>query len=73
MEWIEFHLMVGFDHIYVYDNSGAFVDSGGGGSGDDGTTTNNATTRTIHNLKPIVEAFPPSQITWIDWPSQVRD
>jgi Glycosyltransferase family 92 len=22
-EWIEFHLMVGFDHIYVYDNSGA--------------------------------------------------
>ena len=24
MEWIEFHLMVGFDHIYVYDNSGAY-------------------------------------------------
>jgi hypothetical protein len=23
LEWIEFHLMVGFDHIYVYDNSGA--------------------------------------------------
>lgn len=22
-EWIEFHLMVGFDHFYVYDNSGA--------------------------------------------------
>lgn len=22
-EWIEFHLMVGFDHIYVFDNSGA--------------------------------------------------
>ena len=22
-EWIEFQLMVGFDHIYVYDNSGA--------------------------------------------------
>lgn len=22
-EWIEFHLLVGFDHIYVYDNSGA--------------------------------------------------
>jgi hypothetical protein len=22
-EWIEFHLMVGFDHVYVYDNSGA--------------------------------------------------
>jgi hypothetical protein len=23
IEWIEFHLLVGFDHIYVYDNSGA--------------------------------------------------
>jgi hypothetical protein len=23
VEWMEFHLMVGFDHIYVYDNSGA--------------------------------------------------
>lgn len=23
IEWIEFHLMVGFDHIYLYDNSGA--------------------------------------------------
>jgi hypothetical protein len=23
LEWIEFHLMVGFDHIYVYDNSGS--------------------------------------------------
>ena len=23
IEWIEFHLMVGFDHFYVYDNSGA--------------------------------------------------
>ncbi len=22
-EWIEFHLLVGFDHIYVYDNSAA--------------------------------------------------
>ena len=23
LEWIEFHLLVGFDHIYVYDNTGA--------------------------------------------------
>ena len=26
IEWIEFHLMVGFDHIYVYDNTGAHTD-----------------------------------------------
>ena len=23
IEWIEFHLLVGFEHIYVYDNTGA--------------------------------------------------
>jgi hypothetical protein len=23
-EWLEFHFIVGFDHIFVYDNSGAF-------------------------------------------------
>lgn len=26
-EWIEFHLMVGFDHIYLYDNSGAHTNA----------------------------------------------
>ena len=26
VEWIEFHLLVGFDHIYVYDNTGAHTD-----------------------------------------------
>jgi hypothetical protein len=26
-EWIEFHLMVGFDHIYVYDNTGAHTNA----------------------------------------------
>lgn len=24
LEWIQFHQLVGFDHFYVYDNSGAF-------------------------------------------------
>lgn len=26
IEWIEFHLLVGFSHIYVYDNTGAHTD-----------------------------------------------
>ena len=26
-EWIEFHLTVGFDHIYLYDNSGAHTNA----------------------------------------------
>lgn len=48
-EWIEFHLMVGFDHIYVFDNSGAQT---------------NAT-----SLKPILDQYPKSQISRIEWPS----
>jgi hypothetical protein len=48
LEWIEFHLMVGFDHIYVYDNSGA---------------QSNET-----SFASIVELFPKSQVTYIDWP-----
>ena len=24
IEWITFHLLVGFDHFYIYDNSGAY-------------------------------------------------
>jgi len=50
-EWIEFHLMVGFDHIYVYDNSGA--------------QTNET------SLAPVLDAYPPSKVTRIDWPSIV--
>jgi len=51
VEWIEFHLLVGFDHIYVYDNSGAHT---------------NAT-----SLAPVLERFPKSHVTHIDWPSIV--
>jgi hypothetical protein len=51
VEWIEFHLMVGFDHIYVYDNSGA--------------QTNET------SLAPLLDTYPPSKVTRIDWPSIV--
>ena len=27
VEWLEFHFMVGFDHIYLYDNSGAHTNT----------------------------------------------
>lgn len=51
VEWIEFHLMVGFDHIYVYDNSGA--------------QTNET------SLAPLLDTYPPTKVTRIDWPSIV--
>ena len=50
-EWIEFHLMAGFDHIYVYDNSGA--------------QTNET------SLAPVLNTYPSSKVTRIDWPSTV--
>ena len=28
LEWLEFHFLAGFDHIYIYDNTGAFTDDG---------------------------------------------
>lgn len=49
LEWIEFHLLVGFDHIYVYDNSD----------------------NESNNLKIVTDLFPPTQVTWIDWPHVV--
>ena len=50
-EWIEFHLMVGFDHIYVYDNSGAYTNE--------------------TSLAPVLDTYPSSKVTRIDWPSTV--
>jgi hypothetical protein len=48
-EWIEFHLMVGFDHIYIFDNSAAHTN--------------------FISLKPILDEFPKSQVSRIEWPS----
>lgn len=50
-EWIEFHLMVGFDHIYVYDNSGAHTNE--------------------TSLASLLDTYPSSKVTRIDWPSIV--
>jgi hypothetical protein len=50
-EWIEFHLMVGFDHIYVYDNSGAYTNE--------------------TSLAPVLDTYPSSKVTRIDWPSTI--
>ena len=51
IEWIEFHLMVGFDHIYVFDNSGAHTNQ--------------------TSLKHILDQYPTSKISRIEWPSIV--
>ena len=66
-EWIIFHLMVGFDHIYVYDNSGAF---------HNGTTTTGSSSAAHdeddESLQPTVDEFAYTQrVTRIDWPATV--
>ena len=54
-EWIRFHLMVGVQHLYVYDNS----------------NYDNTTTTTKFELKEVTEKFPSHQVTYHRWPCQV--
>ncbi|KAL7538511.1 hypothetical protein ACHAXR_008612 [Thalassiosira sp. AJA248-18] len=74
-EWIAFNLQVGFDHVYVFDNTGANatifrlkneVDP------DAGDATSNGDQHRIHDdLSSVTDLFPPSQVTRIDWPATI--
>lgn len=57
MEWIEFHLLVGFDHVYIYDNSGAHGHE------------KNSTAAT--SLEQALSRFSWTEVTRIDWPFRV--
>ena len=61
LEWITYHILVGFDHFYVYDNSLAHQNN----------TKNNATTAAPTTLKSITDLFPEHLVTYINWPAQV--
>lgn len=54
-EWIQFHLMVGFDHVYVYDNT-------------DTDTAGNGNTSSIHD---ITQSFGRDQATYHAWPCKI--
>lgn len=56
-EWIAFHLIVGFDHIVVYDNSAANLGDSDNPSSD-------------HQLKNITDQFG-SQVTYVNWPPKI--
>ena len=72
-EWIAFNLQVGFDHIYVFDNSGAnstifrLKDE----VGNDGTDTYARNGDIDDGLRDVTDLFPTSQVTRIDWPATV--
>jgi hypothetical protein len=56
-EWIHFHLLVGVQHVYVYDNSN-----------NNGNTT---TTTTDTALWDVTQKFPSNQVTYHKWPCQI--
>lgn len=58
IEWLDFHFMVGFDHIYIYDNTAAHV------SPEDYTNTTGL-------LDIISEYYSPNEVTHIEWPMRV--
>ena len=57
LEWITYNKQIGFDHFYLYDNSGAFADDP---SNMDDT----------FSLKAIANLFP-NDVTYINWPAKV--
>ncbi|KAL7445960.1 hypothetical protein ACHAXH_009608 [Discostella pseudostelligera] len=73
-EWIAFNLQVGFDHVYVFDNTGANstifrlkneVDN-------DNRARNGDFEDSIDSgLSSVTDLFPTSQVTRIDWPATV--
>lgn len=57
-EWLAFHQMVGYDHIYVYDNTQP--------------ETNNTDDPNHHfPLRDITNLFSNDFVTWIRWPARV--
>ncbi|KAL3807566.1 hypothetical protein ACHAXA_006467 [Cyclostephanos tholiformis] len=74
-EWIAFNLEVGFDHVYVFDNTGAnatifrlkneVVEPEYGNDTSSGRWTNNG------DLSSVTDLFPPTRVTRIDWPATV--
>ena len=79
-EWLEWNLLVGFDHVVVYDNSGAQRrrgSRGDGGPAGNGTRgeeeeeeeeeEDDGARRTLRDTTDLF----PGRVTWIDWPSRV--
>ena len=61
-EWIHYHKLIGYDHFYLYDNSGAHEPPPG--------LPNNEHNKTATSLKGIADLFP-NDVTYIDWPYKI--
>jgi hypothetical protein len=58
-QWIEFHLLSGFDHMYIFDNSGHLHQ-----------TQADAEDPEL-SLAQVTDQFSPRQVTRINWPSKI--
>jgi len=74
-EWIAFNLQVGFDHIYVFDNTGAnatifrLKNEVDPDFGKDASKSDRYRVR--DDLRSVTDLFPSSQVTRIDWPATI--
>ena len=66
LEWITHNKLIGFDHFYLYDNSGAFNNCSDSNS-NNGINNKSASSA---SLKNIADLFP-EDVTYIPWPSKV--
>jgi hypothetical protein len=76
-EWIAFNLQVGFDHMYIFDNTGANasifrlkdeVDPDFGNHTDNGGEEQ---FRINDDLSSVTDLFPASKVTRIEWPATI--
>jgi hypothetical protein len=59
-EWIVFHLMVGVEHVYIYDNTELSTNS---------SSTSSTTTKSV--LWEVTQEFPEEQVTYHSWPCEI--
>lgn len=71
-EWITFNLQVGFDHIYIFDNTGANGTIFRLKNEVDPDFGNDTSPQYVHDdLSSVTDLFPSSQVTRIDWPATI--
>ena len=70
-EWITFHLEAGFDHMYIFDNTGANPDIFRLKNEADPDFGNVTVDKVKDDLSSVTERFPASKVTRIDWPATI--
>ncbi|KAK1737664.1 glycosyltransferase (family 2) [Skeletonema marinoi] len=75
-EWIAFNLEVGFDHIYIFDNTGANVtifQLKNEVDPDFGSDANQVKEQDheFDDLSSVTDLFPASKVTRIEWPATI--